>query len=311
MQATAVRQTKGALISKSISPVRRCDTSDSEGSTFLKASLVFQTSREDYDKMSGQPTASHFFEDSYEDSFSECEFSTSEDWLDEYGYYVSTQSRDREGDFQDHRRLAYTNQGCQYRQSNQKLVPSYDDYVTDDRGYGNNRSRDNQYHVTRPRQLLVDEKDIVYRNAHAWEETWQQLVENGMNYNTVDNRQPLHSDRSARDRWHNCLRDKHHQTPQPHRPRSVLQPAASHVPARPSKNSLSNAVTHIMPPTRPRPSAGAPAAPRAVAPAAPRAAAPAGGDQVLLRQAFAAAVSERRSLARAWRLERAADGECC
>jgi hypothetical protein len=331
MQSVTIRRPKEAFPSQ---PARRYDTSDSECSTYLRASLVSHNSREDYGKQSGNLT-SQSFQDSYQDPFSDNERSLNTDWLDEQRLHdalIQSTNRDRVGELQEQiSRFACSGkqelQGYQRRcQSHPKHVLVDDKYIRDDGSYGKYRDRENQGHAPRRRQLLVDEKDLLDRNKRMLEEICRQMVEDDTRYPTVRttvatprtqqvlqrhrsaghsemtnptfNRSfPQYRDQSAGDRRQHSSRNREPETraTRPPPPRAVpQQPAASHPRARPLNGALTHIASHSAP-SRPIRAAGTPAAPCA--------------DQALLRQAFAAAVGERRIQARSWRLERAMDGE--
>ena len=249
-----------APIRRSTSPI--CSERDdlSECSTYVKASLVFESSKDRVDSservrnLSESPKS----QDSHEDLLtvlSDNECFSCDDWLDKRGYSTKTNSSDHVGDIQDHksRQVYMDNQenNCdQDRRSHQEHVLFRADVIQDDRFHGSYANESDR--ISHPHQirLLVDENDAKnLPQAQVWDETGR-LVENCDMSRTADPLPQLSQEE--------------------HRSAILTQPP-------------------------PRSAADAPAAPRA---------APAGGDQALLRQAFAAAVSERRRSARAWMLER-------
>ena len=93
-QTTAVRRLQGAS-PKHVQHVQGYDTSDSECLTYLKASLVFNSSREK-DKYTSENVhqfrASSVSQETYQDLFSENQSFLREDWLDDFGYSKPIQS---------------------------------------------------------------------------------------------------------------------------------------------------------------------------------------------------------------------------
>jgi hypothetical protein len=334
MQATTdVRRSRGAA-PKQVQPVRRYENGDYGSSSHVNTGLLFKSGRADHEYLSADVTQFNALQvlqrDSYHGSFSDDEYPHPEDLIDEYGYSIPTHSRYRNEE-QDHSiRLANKwnpeIHGYENRQSHQKHEIPREDYKSYDISYYKNRNRDNQHQIPRGRQLLVDEKDLLDRNARAWEEAWGNLEE----HDTSTPSEASYRDRSAAGRRMHCMYDLEPTPTQPFprarsagdrlqqrspereqghrasRPRPLRvdppQPAPSHVPAEPSKSTRSQVALLAAP----RPSRTANVTARATLSRSQERPGVAANDQELLRKAFAASVIERRGTARSWREQRGA-----
>jgi hypothetical protein len=134
-----MRRSKAAS-PKHFHPVQGYDTSDSECSTHLKASFVFDCSRE-YDECKTanvqQTRASCVSQGSYQDLFSESQSFPLDDWLDDCGYSTPMQLEDVIGDSQCHRSRLESLQGYKNGQSYPKHELEHEDFIV----YSKNRNR--------------------------------------------------------------------------------------------------------------------------------------------------------------------------
>jgi hypothetical protein len=199
-----------------------------------------------------------------------------------------------------HRSRLASVEGFQNRHFHPKQELEHQDFISKNDQYIETRNRVNQYNRPVSRKLLVDEKDILDFKMHVRQEIWDNLVENDLN-RSVRHLQLSHTDQESEDRRKQCLLERRPSRASAHPPVSLPpRPAASHISSRPPQSSLSQTLIRTALPRR-----------AADAPAAAACAAPAQSDQALLRQAFAAAVGERRSRARAWREQRTVDAAGC